>query len=228
MTHKKAFTLIELLIVVAIIAILAAIAVPNFLEAQTRSKVSRARADMRSAATALESYFVDNNVYPYDGFGWDGSTRMTAGYDYNFWFLPAEISTPIAYMTSAKLVDPFRKSKPGGGNHWQFDDVRYRSTESTWGTKLDELQSGSGESPFFGLVAQDQGGWALVSIGPDFFFGPSGSSDPALFGLDTTESWPTGSGYTDHPQPYDPTNGTVSPGDIIRTQINPSGLVNVN
>jgi prepilin-type N-terminal cleavage/methylation domain-containing protein len=46
-----AFTLIELLIVVAIIAILAAIAVPNFLEAQVRSKVSRAKADMRSIAT---------------------------------------------------------------------------------------------------------------------------------------------------------------------------------
>jgi len=53
------FTLIELLIVVAIIAILAAIAAPNFLEVQTRSKVSRAHADMRSISVSLEAYRVD-------------------------------------------------------------------------------------------------------------------------------------------------------------------------
>ncbi len=57
----RGFTLIELLIVVAIIAILAAIAVPNFLEAQVRSKVSRVKADMRTLATAIETYTVDNN-----------------------------------------------------------------------------------------------------------------------------------------------------------------------
>ena len=61
---KHAFTLIELLIVVAIIAILAAIAVPNFLEAQTRAKVTRCKSDMRTIATALEAYFVDWNRYP--------------------------------------------------------------------------------------------------------------------------------------------------------------------
>ncbi len=60
------FTLIELLIVVAIIAILAAIAVPNFLEAQTRAKVSRVKADVRSIATALEAYRIDQNLYPSD------------------------------------------------------------------------------------------------------------------------------------------------------------------
>ena len=59
----RGFTLIELLIVVAIIAILALIAVPNFLEAQTRAKVSRVRADMRSLATGQEAYMVDWNSY---------------------------------------------------------------------------------------------------------------------------------------------------------------------
>ncbi len=61
---EKGFTLIELLIVVAIIAILAAIAVPNFLEAQVRAKVSRAKSDMRTIATALESYASEYNAYP--------------------------------------------------------------------------------------------------------------------------------------------------------------------
>ena len=62
--HIKGFTLIELLISVGIITILASIAVPNFLEAQTRSKVSRVKNDLRVIAGALEAYHADHNVYP--------------------------------------------------------------------------------------------------------------------------------------------------------------------
>lgn len=65
--HKrddKGFTLIELLIVVAIIAILAAILIPNFLRARAQSMVSAAKGNLKNLATALESYFVDNNEYP--------------------------------------------------------------------------------------------------------------------------------------------------------------------
>ena len=61
---SKGFTLIELLIVVAIIGIIAAIAIPNLLNAIDRGKQTRTMADMRSLGTAVESYAVDNNVYP--------------------------------------------------------------------------------------------------------------------------------------------------------------------
>ena len=61
---SKGFTLIELLIVVAIIGIIAAIAIPNLLNAIDRGKQKRTMADMRSIGTAVESYAIDNNVYP--------------------------------------------------------------------------------------------------------------------------------------------------------------------
>jgi len=55
--------LIELLIVVAIIGILAAIAIPNLLHAQTRAKVAAVRANFTTLATAVETYYVDNDRY---------------------------------------------------------------------------------------------------------------------------------------------------------------------
>lgn len=61
--NKKGFTLIELMIVVAIIGILAAIAIPNFLKFQAKSKQSEAKTNLKAVFTAETSYFGENNTY---------------------------------------------------------------------------------------------------------------------------------------------------------------------
>ena len=60
---REGFTLIELMIVIAIIGILAAIAIPQFFVYRTRSYNSAARSDLRNAETSQEAYFVDNSTY---------------------------------------------------------------------------------------------------------------------------------------------------------------------
>ena len=105
MRKDEGFTLIELMIVIAIIGILAAIAIPQFSAYRMRSYNSAAEADLRNAATAQEAYYVDNQTYKADPNGLLGST-------YGF-FTTARVTISGTASTSQYTMSAYH----GSGNH---------------------------------------------------------------------------------------------------------------
>ena len=74
---RKGFTLIELMIVIAIIAILAAILVPNFIRARAQSQLTSCKSNLKNIGTALEMYFTDHNgQYPHSDVSWSQSNSL--------------------------------------------------------------------------------------------------------------------------------------------------------
>jgi prepilin-type N-terminal cleavage/methylation domain-containing protein len=59
--HSKGFTLVELVIVIAVIGILAGLAIPHFLDSQAKTRSARAAADMRTLQSAVEQYMAAGN-----------------------------------------------------------------------------------------------------------------------------------------------------------------------
>ncbi len=203
--QRSAFTLLELLIVVAIIAILAAIAVPNLLDAQVRAKVSRVRADSRTILIAVEAYAMDNAKYPIPEcrpYQERGGNRSAAQFVPGGFHLvtgggfAGGLSSPIAYLTSANLKDPFAVGV--------FDDLHDRMFYKNIPYSFNPGALYSEPAlPIRWILSENQviqtfGAYRIGSLGPMHDFG----------GLYNT---------------YDPTNGTVSEGDIYITQKHPEG-----
>src|ERR1700742_278716 len=69
-TKRGGFTLVEIMIVVAIIALLAAIAVPNFLRARKRSQATRILEDLRIIDSSIDQYAIENNKSTGDTVVW--------------------------------------------------------------------------------------------------------------------------------------------------------------
>ena len=176
---------------VAIIAILAAIAVPNFLEAQVRAKVSRARADLRSMATAVETYRIDNNGYPTHGRvtvagGVEYRATATTFFDRNE-FAANTLTSPVAYVTTLP-ADPFAVAIPQPAREIRLYNYINLSFQA-------KLPGAPPTATMEGLLAQ-WGGWRMSACGPDQDRGYDTKTN--VF--------------------YDATNGTISDGDIMRSQ----------
>ena len=188
-----AFTLIELLIVVAIIGILAAIAVPNFLNARQRARVARAEADLRGLITAVQAYQVDNGAFPLDA-------TDSRGPGANLGYCPLALTTPIAY-TSTIPADVFRlhEQRDDGGSPY-FAGL---NTPPYWYVQ-NTPTSNWAKSYWAEFLIERKASRALLflfaSIGPDMQWRVQpGSGEPIRF------------------VEYSPTNGLNSFGDIIKT-----------
>jgi type II secretion system protein G len=202
-TRRRGFTLVELLIVVAIIGILASIAAPNFLEAQTRAKVSRCKGDLHAIATALEAYRIDGNEYPFSS----GVNSVTGAVEYQntemsslHKFIAPVLTTPVAYIATVPR-DPFAEffSAPAMKQYYYscLSIEKRRDLVPAW--------PGPGNS--FENRLQFLGDWTMWGCGPDL---DRTDLAPNKIGGPASVEWVRGF--------YDPTNGTNSNGDIFRSQ----------
>jgi len=184
----KAFTIVELIIVIAIISVITAIAVPNFMSANIRAKVSGVRSEMGSIAIALEDYKIDNKSYPSQpedsGLGpdeiaeADKSISETTVAGLGKLIYPTTSDKTEVYLSRIP-GDPFNKK---GEEDWDGDSEAHNHHYSYF-TSGDQC-------------------WTLVSYGPD--------KDGDITDYDSAKN-----AVNNGTDLYNPNNGISSGGDIV-------------
>lgn len=123
--NKKGFTLIELMIVVVIIGILAAIAIPRFTSIKDEANKSSCRANMHQIATAENMYYAVANTYTANS--GDLDDYIGGG---NVWTCPRTNNT--AYGFTAPTSDTFNVPCPFGAGTAATDHGTVTDTGASW------------------------------------------------------------------------------------------------
>jgi prepilin-type N-terminal cleavage/methylation domain-containing protein len=217
-----AFTLVELLVVIGIISILAAIAMPNYQEALTRSKTAKFMGDCKAVETALETYNADYNFYPAEDYYPVGSNMEESDMESTYpaiGFVPRALTTPIGYIGKVPM-DPFRNRNPSY-NPSQFPERRPCNYSNDMVNTQQNPTSPDAYyvSQVYGMLQGETSRdnrqmsaaiWMINSPGPD------GDRDHGWNSRwsDYSEDSPVPD-EDNAPTVYDPTNGTTSDGDLF-------------
>lgn len=108
-SKRRGFTLIEMLTVIAIIAMLAGMLLPALSKARIRARVAKAKAEMLNIRVSIEQYYADYSTYPTNDSYWNYEGTATVGTNYGALYKLKD--DPKAYMSSIPM-DPFDNSKP--------------------------------------------------------------------------------------------------------------------
>ncbi|RJP30158.1 MAG: prepilin-type N-terminal cleavage/methylation domain-containing protein [Candidatus Omnitrophota bacterium] len=155
---RNGFTLIELLIVVGIIGILAAIAVPNYINATLKTRVTQVKLELRNLGAALQTYRIDHNIYP----------RRNSNLLFFAQYLLPDLTSPIAYLSQVNVRDPF-----GPVEEFEEPTLGVESTPDRSFIPLELVKNSYTYTPYinFSLIQGNplyrREGFAVTSVGPD-------------------------------------------------------------
>ena len=136
MQRAPGFTLIELMVTVAIIAVLAAIAIPNYTDYVRRGKLQEATSNLLAMRTKMEQYFQDNRSYTTPGA--PVLAPCTAGSSVpipalRYFAITCPVLTATTYTIQADGTDPTLL-----GLRYTIDQGNVRATQVTAGSPMDQ------------------------------------------------------------------------------------------
>ena len=155
-TEKRAgFTLVELLIVVAIIGIIAAMLIPNLLDAMNKAKQKRTMADMRLTGTAMMSWLTDQAAAAAAG---SAATTLDLG-DY----------ASITFPDLSKVLSPFYINSVGPRDGWKTSYDYYLNTDDPLAKHVMAMRSG-GRDKIYSASVYTAGGFDVTDYNQDILW----------------------------------------------------------